>query len=83
MIPDGQSFGKGNGSVWNGTFSCKKNGSHLRDCLVSVRGHDECPAGKVARVVCSGEQRKGLRGELKNSFEDFSCITRLLFVKCF
>uniref|UniRef100_A0A663EZD8 SRCR domain-containing protein n=1 Tax=Aquila chrysaetos chrysaetos TaxID=223781 RepID=A0A663EZD8_AQUCH len=54
MIPDGQSFGKGNGSVWNGTFSCKKNGSRLRDCLVSVLGHDECPAGKDARVVCSG-----------------------------
>ncbi|KFQ08598.1 Deleted in malignant brain tumors 1 protein, partial [Haliaeetus albicilla] len=56
MIPDGQSFGKGNGSVWNGTFSCKKNGSRLRDCLVSVRGHDECPAGKVARVVCSASE---------------------------
>lgn len=29
---------------------------------------DECPAGKDARVICSGEQQKGLRGELKNSF---------------
>ncbi|KFQ61498.1 Scavenger receptor cysteine-rich type 1 protein M130, partial [Pelecanus crispus] len=55
LIPGGQSFGKGNGSVWNGTFSCKKNGSHLRDCPVSVLGHDECPAGKDARVVCSEE----------------------------
>ncbi|XP_061310263.1 antigen WC1.1-like [Pezoporus flaviventris] len=54
QIPDGQSFGKGNGSVWNGTFSCKKNASHLRDCSVSVLGRDECPAGKDARVVCSG-----------------------------
>ncbi|XP_075020257.1 antigen WC1.1-like isoform X2 [Calonectris borealis] len=54
LIPGGQSFGKGNRSVWNGTFSCKKNGSHLRDCPVSVLGHDECPAGKDARVVCSG-----------------------------
>ncbi|GAB0177493.1 antigen WC1.1-like [Grus japonensis] len=54
LIPGGQSFGKGNGSVWNGTFSCKKNGSHLRDCPVSVLGLDECPAGKDARVVCSG-----------------------------
>ncbi|KFP81288.1 Scavenger receptor cysteine-rich type 1 protein M130, partial [Apaloderma vittatum] len=53
FIPDGQSFGKGNGFVWNGTFSCKKNGSHLRDCPVSVLGHDECPAGKDAHVVCS------------------------------
>ncbi|KAM9020365.1 antigen WC1.1-like [Ara ararauna] len=54
QIPDGQSFGKGNGSVWNGTYSCKKNGSYQRDCFVSVLGHDECPAGKDARVVCSG-----------------------------
>ncbi|NXI52354.1 SRCRM protein, partial [Chloroceryle aenea] len=53
LIPDGQSFGKGNGSVWNGTFSCK-DGSHLRDCPVSLLGHDECPDGKEARVVCSG-----------------------------
>ncbi|XP_009470081.1 PREDICTED: scavenger receptor cysteine-rich type 1 protein M130-like [Nipponia nippon] len=73
LIPGGQSFGKGNGSVWNGTFSCEKNGSRLRDCPVSVLGHDECPAGKDARVVCSGEQRKGLRGELKNSFFEEKC----------
>ncbi|NWX17702.1 SRCRM protein, partial [Aegotheles bennettii] len=61
QIPGGQSFGKGNGSVWNGTFSCKKDGSGLRDCPVSVLGHDECPAGKDARVVCSGEHHKGGR----------------------
>ncbi|NXG66364.1 SRCRM protein, partial [Hemiprocne comata] len=61
LIPEGQSFGKANGSVWNGTFSCKKNGSHLRDCPVSALGHDECPAGKDAQVVCSGEQQKGGR----------------------
>lgn len=67
QIPDGQPFGKGNGSVWNGTFSCKKDGSHLRDCSVSVLGRDECPAGKDARVVCSGEQWKSLRAE-QNSF---------------
>ncbi|XP_009945320.1 PREDICTED: scavenger receptor cysteine-rich type 1 protein M130, partial [Leptosomus discolor] len=54
LIPGGQSFGKGKGSVWNGTFSCKKNVSRLRDCRVSVLGHDECPAGKDAHVVCSG-----------------------------
>ncbi|KAM9390171.1 antigen WC1.1-like [Phaethornis superciliosus] len=54
LIPGGPSFGKGNGSVWNGTFSCKKNGSHLRDCPVSVIDQDECPAGKDAQVVCSG-----------------------------
>ncbi|XP_061862488.1 antigen WC1.1 isoform X5 [Colius striatus] len=54
LIPDGQYFGKGNESVWNGTFSCKKNISGLRGCPVSVLGHDECPTGKDARVVCSG-----------------------------
>ncbi|KAM6385367.1 antigen WC1.1-like [Alca torda] len=54
LIPGGQSFGKGNGSVWNGTFSCKKNGSSLGACPVSVLPHDECPAGKDARVICSG-----------------------------
>ncbi|KFQ69199.1 Deleted in malignant brain tumors 1 protein, partial [Phaethon lepturus] len=53
LIPGGQSLEKGNGSIWNGTFSCKKNGSRLRDCPVSMLGHDECPAGKDARVVCS------------------------------
>ncbi|KAM6293657.1 antigen WC1.1-like [Porphyrio hochstetteri] len=53
LIPGGQSFRRGNGTMWNGTFSCKNN-SHLRDCPVSVLGHDECPAGKDARVVCSG-----------------------------
>ncbi|NXB70531.1 SRCRM protein, partial [Donacobius atricapilla] len=62
LIPSGQSFGEGNGSVWNGTFSCKKNGeSLLRACPVRALGHDECPAGKEARVVCSGEQWKGGR----------------------
>ncbi|KFV11316.1 Deleted in malignant brain tumors 1 protein, partial [Tauraco erythrolophus] len=53
LIPGGQAFGKGNGSVWNGTFSCEKNGSRLRDCPMSVLSHDECPAGKDARVICS------------------------------
>ncbi|KAF1654381.1 Scavenger receptor cysteine-rich domain-containing protein SCART1, partial [Aptenodytes patagonicus] len=62
LIPSGQSFGKGNGSFWNGTFSCKKNSSRLRDCPVNVLGHDECPAGKDARVACSGEQWKGCPG---------------------
>uniref|UniRef100_A0A8C0ZD79 Antigen WC1.1-like n=1 Tax=Cyanistes caeruleus TaxID=156563 RepID=A0A8C0ZD79_CYACU len=56
LIPSGWSFGEGNGSVWNGTFSCQENGSLLRDCPVRALGHDECPAGKEARVVCSGEQ---------------------------
>ncbi|XP_010121835.1 PREDICTED: scavenger receptor cysteine-rich type 1 protein M130-like, partial [Chlamydotis macqueenii] len=77
LIPGELSFGKGNGSVWNGTFSCKKNGSHLRDCPVSALGHDECPAGKDARVVCSGEQRKSLRGELKNSFFEEKCARKI------
>ncbi|XP_068812519.1 antigen WC1.1-like isoform X2 [Struthio camelus] len=54
LIPSGQAFGKGNGSFWNGTFGCEKNGSHLRDCRVSVLGHTDCPAGKDAHVVCSG-----------------------------
>ncbi|KFP61571.1 Scavenger receptor cysteine-rich type 1 protein M130, partial [Cariama cristata] len=68
LIPDGQSFGKGNGSVWNGTFSCKKNGSSLRHCSVSVLGHDECPAGKDARVVCSVAQSFLLLNAKENSF---------------
>ncbi|XP_009078636.1 PREDICTED: scavenger receptor cysteine-rich type 1 protein M130, partial [Acanthisitta chloris] len=54
LIPGGQSFGQGNGTVWNGTFSCNKNDSSLRDCPVSALGHDECPAEKDARVICSG-----------------------------
>ncbi|KFQ40677.1 Deleted in malignant brain tumors 1 protein, partial [Mesitornis unicolor] len=60
-IPSGQSFGKGNGSVWNGTFSCMKNGSHLGHSPVSGIGHDECPAGKDAHVVCSGRMSWGQR----------------------
>uniref|UniRef100_A0A8C3JHD9 SRCR domain-containing protein n=1 Tax=Calidris pygmaea TaxID=425635 RepID=A0A8C3JHD9_9CHAR len=55
QIPgDTSSFGKGNGSVWNGTFSCKKNDSSLGACPVTVLRDDECPAGKDARVICSG-----------------------------
>ncbi|XP_068038886.1 antigen WC1.1-like isoform X4 [Anomalospiza imberbis] len=54
LIPSGQSFGEGNGTVWNATFSYQKNGSLLRDCLVRSLGQDECPAGKEAHVVCSG-----------------------------
>uniref|UniRef100_A0A8C5U354 CD163 molecule n=1 Tax=Malurus cyaneus samueli TaxID=2593467 RepID=A0A8C5U354_9PASS len=54
LIPSGQSFGEGNGSVWNGTFSCEENGLHLRDCPVHALGHGECPTGKDAHVVCSG-----------------------------
>uniref|UniRef100_A0A8D2MGK2 SRCR domain-containing protein n=1 Tax=Zonotrichia albicollis TaxID=44394 RepID=A0A8D2MGK2_ZONAL len=54
LIPSGQSFGEGNGSVWNATFSCQQNGSLLRDCPVHALGQDECPAEKEARVVCSG-----------------------------
>ncbi|XP_054243038.1 antigen WC1.1-like isoform X2 [Indicator indicator] len=53
LIPGGQSFGKGNGSVWNGTSSCK-NRSCLRDHPVRLLGHHECPPGKHAHVVCSG-----------------------------
>ncbi|XP_008936451.1 PREDICTED: scavenger receptor cysteine-rich type 1 protein M130-like, partial [Merops nubicus] len=53
LVPGGQSFGQGNGSVWNGTFSCR-DGSQPRGCPVSVLGQDECPAGNDARVVCSG-----------------------------
>ncbi|XP_064557626.1 antigen WC1.1-like [Zonotrichia leucophrys gambelii] len=54
LIPSGQSFGEGNGSVWNATFRCQQNGSLLRDCPVHALGQDECPAEKEARVVCSG-----------------------------
>uniref|UniRef100_A0A8D2MDR0 SRCR domain-containing protein n=1 Tax=Zonotrichia albicollis TaxID=44394 RepID=A0A8D2MDR0_ZONAL len=57
LIPSGQSFGEGNGSVWNATFSCQQNGSLLRDCPVHALGQDECPAEKEARVVCSGKQQ--------------------------
>ncbi|NXN16486.1 SRCRM protein, partial [Indicator maculatus] len=60
LIPGGQSFGKGNGSVWNGTSSCK-NRSCLRDHPVRLLGHHECPPGKHAHVVCSGGQQKGGR----------------------
>lgn len=35
---------------------------------MSVLDQNECPAGNVARVICSGEQWKGLRGEMKNGF---------------
>ncbi|OXB55112.1 hypothetical protein ASZ78_014243, partial [Callipepla squamata] len=53
-IPDGQSFGKGNGSFWNGTFNCNKNGSYPGDCSVSILDQNKCPAGNDARVMCSG-----------------------------
>ncbi|KFO60433.1 Deleted in malignant brain tumors 1 protein, partial [Corvus brachyrhynchos] len=65
QIPSEQSFGEGNGTVWNGTFSCKKNGSRLRDCPVRALSHDECPAGKEARVVCSGSSKNRAAPQLR------------------
>uniref|UniRef100_A0A8C0G7C9 SRCR domain-containing protein n=1 Tax=Chelonoidis abingdonii TaxID=106734 RepID=A0A8C0G7C9_CHEAB len=53
-MPAGQLFGTGDGPVWNGTFGCERNESHLRDCRVTALGTTECPPGSEASVVCSG-----------------------------
>ncbi|EMP41228.1 Deleted in malignant brain tumors 1 protein [Chelonia mydas] len=37
-MPAGQLFGTGDGPVWNGTFGCERNESHLRDCPVTALG---------------------------------------------
>ncbi|XP_037768310.1 antigen WC1.1 isoform X7 [Chelonia mydas] len=64
-IPAGQLFGTGDGPVWNGTFGCERNESHLRDCPVTALGTTECPPGSEASVVCSG----CLGGRLVNGTE--------------
>uniref|UniRef100_A0A8C4VDD4 SRCR domain-containing protein n=1 Tax=Gopherus evgoodei TaxID=1825980 RepID=A0A8C4VDD4_9SAUR len=63
-IPAGQLFGTGDGYVWKGTFGCERNESRLRDCPVTALGTTECPPGREASVVCSGEQLQWERKEL-------------------
>ncbi|NXJ44598.1 C163A protein, partial [Spizaetus tyrannus] len=66
MIPDGQSFGKGNGStgdhfvdgdgpVWRDAFHCEGTESCLWDCAQVTLGNPACSAREAATVICSGK----------------------------
>ncbi|NXN24280.1 C163A protein, partial [Nycticryphes semicollaris] len=66
LIPDGQSFGKGNGStgdrfvdgngpVWRDAFHCEGTESCLWDCAQVTLGNPTCSAGDTATVICSGK----------------------------
>ncbi|NWU69892.1 C163A protein, partial [Pterocles burchelli] len=66
LIPDGQSFGKGNGSteghfldgnglVWRDAFHCEGTESCLWDCTQVTLGNPTCSAREIATVICSGK----------------------------
>uniref|UniRef100_A0A8C0G3H7 SRCR domain-containing protein n=1 Tax=Chelonoidis abingdonii TaxID=106734 RepID=A0A8C0G3H7_CHEAB len=77
-MPAGQLFGTGDGPVWNGTFGCERNESHLRDCRVTALGTTECPPGSEASVVCSGEQLQWERKDLgigEHPQPDLHCVS--------
>ncbi|XP_074044655.1 antigen WC1.1-like [Macrotis lagotis] len=50
------SFDNGNGQVMGDTFYCTGTESHLWNCPVIILGTSPCSKGKVASVVCSGNQ---------------------------
>ncbi|NXX78491.1 C163A protein, partial [Urocolius indicus] len=59
LIPDGQHFGKGNGSVnglvWRDAFHCAGTESCLWDCAQVTLGNPTCSAREAATVICSGK----------------------------
>ncbi|NXY87585.1 C163A protein, partial [Alcedo cyanopectus] len=72
LIPDEQSFGKGNGStgdfvggngtVWRDAFHCEGTESCLWDCAQVTLGNPICSAGEAATVICSGKSGAAFYG---------------------
>ncbi|XP_072494139.1 scavenger receptor cysteine-rich type 1 protein M130-like [Notamacropus eugenii] len=58
--PEDAHFGKGNVQITRDTFYCTGTESHLRNCSVIILGTSPCFTGKVASVVCSGNQTQSL-----------------------
>ncbi|NWW64643.1 C163A protein, partial [Ifrita kowaldi] len=66
LIPRGQSFGEGNGSmengfvdgngpIWRDAFHCEGTESCLWNCAQVTLGNPTCPAKEAATVTCSGK----------------------------
>ncbi|XP_072494134.1 antigen WC1.1-like [Notamacropus eugenii] len=58
--PKDAHFGKESDQIIGDTFYCTGIESHLWDCSVTILGTSPCSKGKVASVVCSGNQTQSL-----------------------
>ncbi|XP_072494130.1 antigen WC1.1-like [Notamacropus eugenii] len=58
--PEYVDFGTGSVQMTGDTFYCTGTESHLWNCSVTVLGTSQCSKGKVASVVCSGNQTQSL-----------------------
>ncbi|XP_072494131.1 antigen WC1.1-like [Notamacropus eugenii] len=58
--PEEAHFGRGRVPIIGDTFYCTGTESHLRNCSVTILGTSPCSKGKVASVVCSGNQTQSL-----------------------
>ncbi|NWZ79613.1 C163A protein, partial [Poecile atricapillus] len=71
LIPTGQSFGEGdgsmedgfvegNGTIWRDAFHCEGTESCLWDCTQVTLGNPTCSAKEAATVTCSGKSETQL-----------------------
>ncbi|XP_036624332.1 antigen WC1.1-like [Trichosurus vulpecula] len=58
--PEDVHFGKGSVQIIGDTFYCSGTELHLWDCPVIILGTSSCSKGKVASMVCSGNQTQSL-----------------------
>ncbi|XP_072497749.1 antigen WC1.1-like [Notamacropus eugenii] len=58
--PEDAHFGRGSVQITGDTFYCTGTESHLWNCSVTILGNSPCSKGKVASVVCSGNQTQSL-----------------------
>ncbi|XP_072497750.1 antigen WC1.1-like [Notamacropus eugenii] len=66
--PEEVHFGRGNVQIIGDTFYCTGTESHLWNCSVTILGTSPCSTGKVASVVCSGNQTQSFT--FNNSLSD-------------
>ncbi|XP_072494132.1 antigen WC1.1-like [Notamacropus eugenii] len=59
--PEDANFGQGSVPITRDTFYCTGTESHLWNCSVTILGTSTCSTGKVATVVCSGNQTQSLK----------------------
>uniref|UniRef100_A0A674IN61 SRCR domain-containing protein n=1 Tax=Terrapene triunguis TaxID=2587831 RepID=A0A674IN61_9SAUR len=52
-ILEGAQFGEGNGRVWNETFQCVGNESHLVYCPRTSHANQTCGPANVVSIICS------------------------------
>ncbi|XP_078011814.1 antigen WC1.1-like [Phascolarctos cinereus] len=58
--PEDVYFGKGNVPTIGDTFYCTGTESHLRNCSMVILGTSPYSKGKIASVICSGNQTQSL-----------------------